>query len=65
MTDAITHGRVLGDWLTEEARLDPDREFLQCASPWMTLAELDRASDIVARKRRDLSGNTNYWNGLK
>ncbi|WP_261567219.1 AMP-binding protein [Frankia gtarii] len=41
-------GRVFGDWLREEAGLDPDRHFVQCASPWMTLGELDRLSDRVA-----------------
>jgi crotonobetaine/carnitine-CoA ligase len=41
-------GRVLGDWLREEAALDPDRQFVQCASEWVTLAELDRRSDRVA-----------------
>jgi crotonobetaine/carnitine-CoA ligase len=41
-------GRVLGEWLREEAALDPDREFVQCASDWMTLNELDRRSDRVA-----------------
>jgi crotonobetaine/carnitine-CoA ligase len=40
--------RVLGEWLREEAALDPDREFVQCASDWMTLGELDRRSDRVA-----------------
>lgn len=48
MSDVKAPGRVLGDWLTSEAAADPDREFLQCASPWMTLSELDRASDSVA-----------------
>jgi carnitine-CoA ligase len=41
-------GRVLGDWLREEAALDPDRQFVQCASDWVTLGELDRRSDRVA-----------------
>jgi crotonobetaine/carnitine-CoA ligase len=41
-------GRVFGDWLRAEAELDPDRDFVQCASPWMTLGELDRLSDRVA-----------------
>jgi carnitine-CoA ligase len=41
-------GRVLGDWLREEAALDPDRKFVQCASDWLTLGELDRRSDRVA-----------------
>jgi crotonobetaine/carnitine-CoA ligase len=41
-------GRVLGEWLREEAVRDPDREFVQCASDWMTLSELDRRSDRVA-----------------
>lgn len=39
---------LLGDWLRQEAALDPEREFVQCASPWMTLGELDRRSDRVA-----------------
>jgi crotonobetaine/carnitine-CoA ligase len=41
-------GRVLGDWLREEAALEPDRQFVQCASDWLTLGELDRRSDRVA-----------------
>ncbi len=40
--------KVLGDWLRDEAVRDPDRDFVQCASPWMTLGELDRLSDTVA-----------------
>lgn len=40
--------QVLGDWLREEAALDPDRPFVQCASDWVTLDELDRRSDRVA-----------------
>lgn len=50
MTTQTTHppGRVLGEWLREEAALDPDREFVQCASEWLTLGELDRRSDRVA-----------------
>lgn len=40
--------RVLGDWLREEARADPNRKFVQCGSPWMSLAELDRQSDRLA-----------------
>ncbi|UIX29391.1 AMP-binding protein [Streptomyces sp. GQFP] len=40
--------RVLGDWLREEAALDPDRRFVQCMSDWLTLGELDRRSDRVA-----------------
>ncbi|WP_223273168.1 AMP-binding protein [Nocardia cerradoensis] len=40
--------RIVGDWLREEAALDPDRQFVQCASDWVTLAELDRRSDRVA-----------------
>jgi carnitine-CoA ligase len=40
--------RVFGDWLRAEAALDPDREFVQCGSPWLTLGELDRLSDRVA-----------------
>jgi crotonobetaine/carnitine-CoA ligase len=47
-------GRVLGDWLREEAALDPDREFVQCASDWMTLAELDSRSDRVAAALQSL-----------
>jgi crotonobetaine/carnitine-CoA ligase len=39
---------VLGEWLRAEAARDPDREFVRCASPWMTLGELDRLSDRVA-----------------
>jgi crotonobetaine/carnitine-CoA ligase len=41
-------GRVLGDWLRAEASLDPDRQFVQCASDWVSLGELDRRSDRVA-----------------
>lgn len=44
----MTGDRVLGEWLRAEAAADPDREFLQCGGPWVTLAELDRRSDIVA-----------------
>jgi crotonobetaine/carnitine-CoA ligase len=40
--------KVLGEWLREEAALDPQRSFVQCASDWVTLAELDRRSDRVA-----------------
>lgn len=40
--------RVFGDWLRAEAAADPDREFVQCGSPWLTLGELDRLSDRVA-----------------
>jgi carnitine-CoA ligase len=40
--------RVFGEWLRGEAALDPDRKFVQCGSPWMTLGELDRLSDRVA-----------------
>jgi crotonobetaine/carnitine-CoA ligase len=39
---------VLGEWLRAEAARDPDREFVRCASPWLTLGELDRLSDRVA-----------------
>jgi crotonobetaine/carnitine-CoA ligase len=39
---------VLGEWLRAEAARDPDREFVQCDSPWLTLGELDRLSDRVA-----------------
>jgi crotonobetaine/carnitine-CoA ligase len=46
--------RVLGDWLREEAALDPNRDFVQCASPWMTLGELDAASDRVAAGLQNL-----------
>lgn len=42
------NARVLGEWLREEARADPDRKFVQCGSPWMTLAELDQQSDRLA-----------------
>jgi crotonobetaine/carnitine-CoA ligase len=41
-------GRVLGEWLREEAARDPHREFVQCDSAWMTLGELDRRSDRAA-----------------
>ena len=41
-------GRTLGEWLREEAALDPGRPFVQCASDWVTLGELDRRSDRVA-----------------
>src|SRR5277367_3175497 len=41
-------GRTLGEWLREEAALDPGRPFVQCASDWITLAELDQRSDRVA-----------------
>ncbi len=41
-------GRTLGQWLREEAARDPDRPFVQCASDWVTLRELDRRSDRVA-----------------
>jgi crotonobetaine/carnitine-CoA ligase len=40
--------RVLGEWLRSEAASDPDRDFVQCGSPWMSLAELDERSDRVA-----------------
>ncbi|MEA2592505.1 MAG: carnitine-CoA ligase, partial [Actinomycetota bacterium] len=40
--------RVLGDLLREQAEAAPDREFVQCGGDWMTLGELDRASDRVA-----------------
>ncbi|BCO36243.1 AMP-binding protein [Mycobacterium heckeshornense] len=40
--------RVLGDWLREEAAADPDRPFVQCGGGWVTLAELDQRSDVVA-----------------
>jgi crotonobetaine/carnitine-CoA ligase len=40
--------KVLGDWLREEAALDPHRPFVQCASDWVSLEELDRRSDRVA-----------------
>lgn len=40
--------RVLGDLLREEAKADPNRKFVQCGSPWMTLAELDEQSDRLA-----------------
>ncbi len=46
MSDRI--GKVLGEWLREEAASDPHREFVQCASDWVTLGELDRRSDVVA-----------------
>lgn len=42
--------RVLGEWLRAEAALDPDRRFVQCASDWVSLAELDRRSDRVAAR---------------
>jgi crotonobetaine/carnitine-CoA ligase len=41
-------GRVLGDYLRAETALDPDRNFVQCASDWLTLRVLDRRSDRVA-----------------
>jgi crotonobetaine/carnitine-CoA ligase len=40
--------RVLGDLLREHTEAAPDREFVQCGGDWMTLGELDRASDRVA-----------------
>lgn len=43
-----TTGQVLGEWLRAEARLEPDRQFVQCDSDWITLGELDRRSDRVA-----------------
>jgi len=46
--DQPSRYKVLGDWLREEAALDPTRDFVQCASPWMTLGELDALSDRVA-----------------
>ena len=41
-------GRTLGEWLRAEAALDPGRPFVQCASDWVTLGELDWRSDRVA-----------------
>jgi crotonobetaine/carnitine-CoA ligase len=41
-------GRTVGAWLREEAALDPGRQFVQCDSDWVTLAELDAQSDRVA-----------------
>ncbi|AWK76496.1 acyl-CoA synthetase (plasmid) [Rhodococcus oxybenzonivorans] len=46
--DKQRSGRVVGDWLREEAAFDPDRPFVQCASDWVSLGELDRRSDRVA-----------------
>jgi len=46
--DTHRTGRVVGEWLHEEAALDPDRPFVQCASDWVSLGELDRLSDRVA-----------------
>jgi crotonobetaine/carnitine-CoA ligase len=56
-TDAVRHkssASVLGDWLRTEAALDPDRNFVQCASPWITLGDLDRLSDRVAAGLQEL-----------
>ncbi|GAA0612488.1 AMP-binding protein [Sporichthya brevicatena] len=47
-------GLVLGDWLRAEAALDPDRNFVQCGGPWMTLGELDRRSDQLAAGLQEL-----------
>ncbi|MEV8546475.1 AMP-binding protein [Streptomyces sp. NPDC051572] len=47
-------GRVLGGWLREEAALDPDRQFVQCMSDWLTLRELDRRSDRVAAALQEM-----------
>ena len=41
-------GQTLGQWLRDEAALDPGRPFVQCASDWVTLSDLDRRSDRVA-----------------
>jgi carnitine-CoA ligase len=46
--DSPRAGRALGAWLREEAALDPGRPFVQCASDWVSLGELDRRSDRVA-----------------
>jgi crotonobetaine/carnitine-CoA ligase len=46
--DTDRPSQVVGDWLREEAALDHDRPFVQCASDWVTLGELDRLSDRVA-----------------
>jgi crotonobetaine/carnitine-CoA ligase len=43
-----TTGQVLGEWLRAETALDPDRQFVQCASDWVSLRELDDRSDRVA-----------------
>lgn len=40
--------RVVGELLREKAKADPDRKFVQCGSPWLTLADLDRQSDRLA-----------------
>jgi crotonobetaine/carnitine-CoA ligase len=56
-TAAVRHkssASVLGAWLRAEAALDPDRNFVQCDSPWVTLGDLDRLSDRVAAGLQEL-----------
>lgn len=43
-----SHPQVLGEWLRTEAAVDPERNFVQCGGPWLTLGDLDRLSDRVA-----------------
>lgn len=47
-SDDWKKSRVVGQWLREEAALDPDRRFVMCDRAWMTLKELDERSDRVA-----------------
>lgn len=46
--------KVLGDWLREEAVLDPQRDFVQCGGPWVTLGQLDQRSDRIAAGLQEL-----------
>jgi crotonobetaine/carnitine-CoA ligase len=48
VSTSILVGRGIGDWLREEAALDPDRQFVQCGGDWVSLGELDRRSDRAA-----------------
>jgi carnitine-CoA ligase len=48
MSTSIGGARVLGEWLRAEAEADPERPFVQCGSPWLTLRDLDEQSDRLA-----------------
>jgi len=48
------HPQVLGEWLKAEVALDPERNFVQCGGPWLTLGDLDRLSDRVAAGLQEL-----------